>query len=1118
MAARKSLPRPVSTDPLWYKDAIIYESHVRAFSDSDADGVGDFSGLAGRLDYLQDLGITALWLLPFYPSPLRDDGYDTADYYDVHPAYGTMRDFRRVLREAHRRELRVITELVLNHTSDQHPWFQRARRSPSGSPARDFYVWSDTPERYREARIIFKDFEPSNWTYDYVARAYYWHRFYAHQPDLNWDNPQVKKAMFQVLDFWFGDVGVDGLRLDAVPYLFEREGTNCENLPETHAALREIRRHIDERFPDKMLLAEANQWPEDAVAYFGKGDECHTAFHFPLMPRMFMGIQTEDRYPIVDMLEQTPEIPESCQWVLFLRNHDELTLEMVTDEERDYMYRVYARDEQARINLGIRRRLAPLLGNSRRKIELMNGLLLSLPGTPVIYYGDEIGMGDNFYLGDRNGVRTPMQWSPDRNAGFSRANSQKLYFPVIIDPEYHYEAVNVDVQQNNPQSLLWWMKRILSLRKQHRAFGRGRFQFVHPDNGKVLAFTRTFENERLLVVANLSRFAQHAELTLPADFRGMVPVELFGRTAFPRVGEGQYPLGLGPHTFYWFSLDGGPAASAATAGPGREEAPLPEIAWAGTLEDLLEEENRHALERALPDILKTRSWFNPKRVVQWTEVREVVPVGDVGFVVLVSVEYTDGEPDTYLLTLMLLRAEAADVRLANARGSVLARLRAPGGRGRREETETAVLADGLWDRPFAEHLLALMGRRSARGSAGELEGWSTPEIRRARPGGTGPSSVHDRGAHTSMVFGTRFVMRVLRRIEDGSHPDVEIGRYLTEQASLSCVPPLLGALEYARSRTQSAVVGTLHGHVPHEADAWTYTIDELGRYFERVLTTMRTAAPPPLDAITELARRDTPAEMQTLAGVYLDSAALMGQRTADFHRALAQAPLPDFTPEPFSELYQRSLMQSLRNLARRVMQQLRQRLREVPEEARADAQRLAAMEGEVVRQVRAILSRRHGGARMRYHGNLHLGQLLHTGRDFVIIMSEGEAGRSLADRRTRRSPLRDLAALLRSIHYAAAHASRPEGGAVRREDLPLLEPWVRQWRSWASAAVLRRYDHACQGTVFHPSSAEELRQALWLYLLEKALSEVSLELELRPEWVGIPVRGVLELMEAPAVV
>ena len=592
---RPSTRRPA--DPLWYKDAILYELHVRAYKDAVGDGTGDFTGLAEKLDYLQDLGITAIWLLPFYPSPLKDDGYDTADYTDVHPAYGTMRDFRAFLKEAHRRGLRVITELVLNHTSDQHPWFQRARRAKPGSAARNFYVWSDTPDKYQGTRIIFQDFEHSNWTWDHEARAYYWHRFYSHQPDLNWDNPQVRKTMLQVLDFWFDDVGVDGLRLDAVPYLFEREGTNNENLPETHAALKEIRRFVDERYPDKMLLAEANQWPEDAVAYFGSGtgDECHTAFHFPLMPRMFMGIRTEDRYPIVDMLEQTPPIPANCQWVLFLRNHDELTLEMVTDEERDYMYRVYAQDQQARINVGIRRRLAPLLGNSRRKIELMNGLLLSLPGTPVLYYGDEIGMGDNFYLGDRNGVRTPMQWSPDRNAGFSRANSQKLYSPVIIDPEYHYETINVEVQQDNPESLLWWTKRILSVRKQFKAFGRGTLEFLHPENNKVLAFVRAFESETVLVVANLSRFAQHVDLNLGA-FKGLTPVELFGRNPFPVVSDAPYPLALGPHSFYWFSLE--PLAS----GAAEPASALPLVVWGGTARrSPAGREPRHAGRRAARD-------------------------------------------------------------------------------------------------------------------------------------------------------------------------------------------------------------------------------------------------------------------------------------------------------------------------------------------------------------------------------------------------------------------------------------------------------------------------------------------------------------------------------------
>ncbi len=540
-------------DPLWYKDAIIYEAHVRAFMDSNADGMGDFRGLAQKLDYLEDLGVTAIWLLPFFPSPWKDDGYDISDFRSIHSAYGTLKDFQHFLKEAHRRGLRVITELVINHTSDQHEWFQKSRHAASGSSWRDFYVWSNSPDKYQGVRIIFKDFEPSNWSWDPVAKAYYWHRFYSHQPDLNFDNPTVRRSVMHILDYW-AQMGVDAFRLDAIPYLFEREGTSCENLPETHVFLKELRKHLDERFPNRMLLSEANMWPEDAVAYMGNGDECHMNFHFPLMPRLFMALRLEDRLPIVEILGRTPALPESCQWAMFLRNHDELTLEMVTDEERDYMYRMYASDQRARINLGIRRRLAPLLQNDRPRIEVMNALLFSMPGTPVIYYGDEIGMGDNVYLGDRNGVRTPMQWSPDRNAGFSSANPQRLYLPVNIDPAYHYEAVNVESQQTNPNSLLNWTKRLIALRKRYKAFGRGTLEFLYPANQRILAYTRKYQDETILVVANLSRFSQPAQLDL-SRYMGWTPVEMFGRTDFPAVGEGQYSLTLGPNSFYWFALE-----------------------------------------------------------------------------------------------------------------------------------------------------------------------------------------------------------------------------------------------------------------------------------------------------------------------------------------------------------------------------------------------------------------------------------------------------------------------------------------------------------------------------------------------------------------------------------
>jgi maltose alpha-D-glucosyltransferase/alpha-amylase len=647
MRRRDGLP----DEPLWYKDAIFYEVRVRSFYDSSADGIGDFAGLTAKLDYLKDLGVTALWLLPFYPSPLRDDGYDIADYVDVHPDCGTLHEFKALLRAAHRRGLRIVTELIINHTSDQHPWFQRARRAPKGDPARDFYVWSDNAEGYKEARIIFQDFEPSNWSWDPVAKAYYWHRFYSHQPDLNFDNPEVRKAVFKVVDFWFG-MGVDGLRLDAVPYLCEREGTNCENLPETHMFLRELRHHVDHEFHDRMLLAEANQWPEDAVTYLNEGKECHMAFHFPLMPRIFMAVRMEDRFPITDIWAQTPAIDETCQWALFLRNHDELTLEMVTDEERDYMYRAYAQESRMRINLGIRRRLAPLLGNNRRAIELLNGLLFSLPGTPVIYYGDEIGMGDNVYLGDRDGVRTPMQWSGDRNAGFSTADSQRLILPVIIDHEYHYQTVNVEAQERNRHSLLWWIRRLIALRNQFKAFGRGTMEFLSPNNPRVLAFIRCYGEERILVVANLSRFVQYVELDL-SRFKGMAPVELFGRTQFPLIGDLPYLLTLGPHMFDWFSIEQPGGTAHMEVRPHN----VPRIEITETWDRFIRGEDRERLEAVLPDYFPHCRWFRSKAMhVKAARIADMLPLSDQNggaYLTLVDVEYADREPETYLLPLAI---------------------------------------------------------------------------------------------------------------------------------------------------------------------------------------------------------------------------------------------------------------------------------------------------------------------------------------------------------------------------------------------------------------------------------------------------------------------------------
>src|SRR5437870_5425592 len=729
-----------SVDPLWYKDAVIYELHVKTFCDSDGDRIGDFRSLIEKLDYLQELGVTAIWLLPFYPSPLRDDGYDIADYFDVNPNFGKHDEVRALMDAAHQRNMRVITELVINHTSDQNSWFQKSRGAvavagvgdsgragPSDIGAdisdddlayKDFYVWSDTPEKYNDARIIFKDFETSNWAWDPVAKAYYWHRFYSHQPDLNFDNLAVHDAVEKVCDFWLS-MGVDGLRLDAVPYLYEREDTNCENLAETHEFLRELRAHLDAKFPNRMLLSEANQWPEDAAAYFGKGDETHMSFHFPLMPRMFMSLQMEDRFPIIDIMEQTPAIPENCQWAMFLRNHDELTLEMVTDEERDYMYRVYATDPHARINLGIRRRLAPLLANNRRKIELLKTLLFSMPGTPIIYYGDEIGMGDNFYLGDRNGCRTPMQWSPDRNAGFSRANPQQLHLPVIIDPEYHYEATNVENQQKNLSSLLWWMRRVIAMRKNFRAFSRGTLEFLYPDNAKVLAFVRRYENETVLVVVNLSRFAQVVELDL-AHFSGCVPIEVFSRNPFPIIKKSAHVLTLGPHSHYWFTLQ--PLSERRRM---EKKRLVPTLNARPELQSLLDNGERVRLEsEILPEYISGCRWFGAKartlrqmRVLERSTISSEPNAAQFWFV---EVSYLDGPTETYALPVKIASDDKAHVISQSAPHAVIARF---------GDEQGSILFDAVWDTDFREKLFRLMlDRQHASGRNGNLVGALSPRV------------------------------------------------------------------------------------------------------------------------------------------------------------------------------------------------------------------------------------------------------------------------------------------------------------------------------------------------------------------------------------------------------
>jgi maltose alpha-D-glucosyltransferase/alpha-amylase len=1105
-------------DPLWYKDAIIYELHVRAFYDSNGDGIGDFSGLTEKLDYLHDLGVTAIWLLPFYPSPFKDDGYDVSDYTSIHASYGTIRDFKTLIREANYRGLRIINELILNHTSDQHPWFQRSRQAAPGTKRREFYVWSDTWNKYKDARIIFKDFESSNWTWDPVAGAYYWHRFYSHQPDLNYDSPIVQQTMLRVIDFWL-NLGISGLRLDAVPYLYEREGTSCENLPETHAFLKELRHQVDQKYRNRMLLAEANQWAEDAVAYFGDGDECQMAYHFPLMPRMFMAIRMEDRFPIIDILKTTPPIPESCQWALFLRNHDELTLEMVTDEERDYMYRVYAYDTQARINLGIRRRLAPLLNNDRKKIELMNGLLFSLPGTPIIYYGDEIGMGDNFYLGDRDGVRTPMQWSADRNAGFSRTNPQRLYLPVNIDPEYHYEAVNVEAQQNNPDSLLWWMKRLIALRKSFRAFGRGSLEFLQPENRKVLAFLRHYEDETILVVANLSRLAQHTALNL-SEFSDRVPVEMFGHTEFPQISEAPYPVTLSPYAFHWFSLES-KEAEQIELGITTAEITVPTISITGEGKDLYRPREKPALETALLGYIRQRRWFSGKaRYIRSSEIEDVIAVpydSSTAHLILIRIDYSEGEPETYLIPVTLAWGEEAGQVIDELPQAVIAHLNLRGN----DSDGRGIIYDALVNPDFRDTLLNLMAhRRIFKGEKGEVVAWRTRKVFHRIYGLTKEPYesrlLKGEQTNTSVVYGDKLKLKLFRRLEEGVSPEFEIGRFLTEVEPFPNAPPVAGVIEYHARWREPVTLGVLHSYIHNEGDAWKYTLDSLGRYFEAVLAHPGVEAPIPSgNSLLDIADESVPSIIADTVGHYLISMQLLGQRTAEFHLTLASAvDDQNFVPEPFSIAYQRSLFHSMRGSAIHVLQLLSQRMGFLPDEAKADAQDVINLEKAIIGRFQDVTKKKISGMRTRCHGDYHLGQVLYTGSDFVIIDFEGEPARHLGERRIKRSPLRDVAGMIRSFHYAAYAALRGWGTTVlRAEDKPVLENWARAWFLWVSAAFLKSYLEIMADTPILPQAPEEMRIILEAYLLDKAIYEINYELNNRPDWVVLPLQGILQVLE-----
>jgi maltose alpha-D-glucosyltransferase/alpha-amylase len=1093
-----SEPQPFTGDPLWYKDAVIYEVHVRAFFDSNEDGIGDFAGLTRKLDYIQELGVNTIWLLPFYPSPGRDDGYDIADYHNIHPQYGTRREFRSFVREAHRRGLRVITELVVNHTSDAHPWFQAARRAPPGSAKRDFYVWSDTPDRYAGTRIIFRDTESSNWSWDPLAKAYYWHRFFSHQPDLNFDNPHVVRAVTHIMQFWLAH-GVDGFRLDAIPYLVEREGTNNENLRETHEIIKRIRSVISAKHPDRMLLAEANQWPEDVRDYFGDGDECHMAYHFPLMPRMYMAIAQEDRHPIVEIMDQTPDIPDSCQWAVFLRNHDELTLEMVTSRERDYMYQAYAADTRARLNLGIRRRLAPLMENDPERIKLMNSLLLSMPGSPIIYYGDEIGMGDNFYLGDRNGVRTPMQWSPDRNAGFSRADPQQLYLPPIMDPIYGYEAVNVEAQTRDRSSLLNWMRRMLAVRKTSQAFGRGTLRFIRPGNRKVLAYLRQYAEDTILCVANLSRSAQPVEIDL-SEHRGAIPIELLGRTPFPPIGELPYFLTLPAYGFYWFRLsrEAAPPAWHDERLP-REDLPVlvlvegwnslfPEkvAAWRAGLATRLRAQLE---ERIVLQYIAAQRWFTGKgapitsvRLLDHAERQDPLPRWFAGIYTVES----QGVSERYFVPLAIAFEDTEEARWRRLQPAALARVR--------QQATVGVLADACADDGFARAIVDAIGASAELPTQhGRVRFTPTAAYAGLRGDPAAELTVNPTGAQTSnttLRLGDGLFLKIYRKLQPGLNPELEIGRYLTEVAHFPNIVPVAGAVEYTNGESVSYTMALLQAFVPNQGDGWTYTVDYLARFLED-----RRSGVPVLD---------------DAHGLYLSQVKTLAIRTAELHRALARpTDDPAFAPEPIVPEDLAAWSAGTRAAAEATLTLLADRLPDLPPAVAADARALLARREPLLRRIEDCKAAAPGGLKMRRHGDYHLAQVLLNRNDFIIVDFEGEPGRTLAERRLKHSPLTDVAGMLRSFAYAR-HAALARCALQSGDECERWEPQLQAWEQETRRTFLACYEEIAVATRL----CESLQQAqplLTLFEIDKALYELRYELGNRPDWTRIPLHSLLGL-------
>jgi maltose alpha-D-glucosyltransferase/alpha-amylase len=1098
-----------ASDPLWYKDALIYELHVRAFKDSDGDGIGDFQGLIQKLDYLQNLGVTCLWLLPFFPSPLKDDGYDISDYMGVHPDYGTLDDFRKFLEAAHDRDLQVMIELVTNHTSDQHPWFQAARLAPVGSPERNFYVWNDTDDKYKNARIIFTDTERSNWTWDPVAKQYFWHRFFSHQPDLNFDNPHVVDEVVRVMRFWL-DMGVDALRVDAIPYLVEREGTSCENLPETHAIIKKLRQEIDANYSNRMLLAEANQWPTDVRPYFGDGDECHMAFHFPLMPRIYMALRQEDCLPVTDIIQQTPSIPETCQWGLFLRNHDELTLEMVTNDERDYMYLAYSSDPRMRINLGIRRRLAPLLDNNRRRIELLNSLLLSFPGTPILYYGDEIGMGDNIYLGDRNGVRTPMQWNADRNAGFSTAVPARLYSPIIMDPVWGYEAINVEAQQTDTSSLLHWMRNMIALRKLFRVFGRGKIEFLKASNRKVLAYLRSYEDEKVLCIANFSRFTQPVDLDL-SQFVETVPVEMIGYVEFPAIDRNPYRLTLAPYSFIWLELQRKDEPVAA-ATPANEDATVNMTSgWESVLGGI----GAKRLETvAFPEFLPKQRWFGEKshriqstRILDWAALNR-----SNSALALVQVKLENELADLFLISLGTTFGDSQEDLQHSAPNAIIAPIVSGAVMGS--------LNDGIYDDKACGSLLSLIADSGElRAHTGRIRGVRGEAFQNILGAAELPLPVKRGSAeqsNTSILYGDRFILKLFRRLEPGPNPDCETIRFLTEKTTFDRVPAFAGLIEYRPDEDAAPItLGMLQGLVANEGDGWERTLEELEQYFEACAPLVfPESLSGELGNALDLSDQPASRLARDHVGIYLDSAATLGRRTAELHLALS-APTDDpaFSAEPLTSEDIHELLDDLRDRASTAFDALKERMSELSDDTFEMALSVLSQRRRILENVEMFKTITPRAKKIRIHGDYHLGQVLVVKTDFVILDFEGEPARPLPYRRSKQCPLKDVAGMLRSFSYAA-YISLFNYTARHPEGVERLVPWAQLWEHAVAAEFLRAYRETTQGADSLPSDDADFRKLLTIFLLDKAFYEVVYELNSRPEWLRIPLMGITSMLES----